>query len=621
MLNDAWRKEFAKTLCWALLALFLVPAITLGFTAYSLKEDQAQLDRALAAHLEKQTNMPAAEQQDTRDFYARHPLAKLCRDRSEEAVEFRADQCPTGGELWQFTWMHTLALAALVGGVLILLWLATLGWLAFAKRGLQYTSFVTGWRTLTAVSVATVLAQGAMLVWLSFWVTAYFSQKYYPKLIIVAAIAVAGAAFVVLAKIFHRSAEGSSIDGELVTEADAPRLWQRIRDVAARLKTPAPDHLVAGIDANFFVTEAPLAVGERTLEGRKLYVSVPLLRQLDREEADAVLAHELAHLSGGDARSSAQLGPKLSQFDRYMAHLYEGGLARVALPLLELYRMVFQVALSRDSRAREFRADKIASRLVSPRAISHSLIKIAAYASYRNDVERGLFSRQERLDDQLGIGHRVATGLPGWAGTPAFVSALADGHIPHPYDSHPPLRERMASVKHVEAQERFAEIVTRPVADTWADDIGTAAQIEARLWAEYEQGFSADHEQQLAYRYVPNTAQERALVLKYFPDQVFQFKKDRTVHVTYAAITPAEGEPPVAWGDIKAMEFSDKAFRGEFLVIKLNEKGLITAKTVTISVAGLKGEERARFNAVIGHYWQRDQYMRAYQAASDQADD
>ena len=166
MQDNSLRKQFAKTIWWSLVALFLVPALTLWFTNYSLGEDQAQLNRALAAHIEKSRDMPAAERQEMQDFYARNPLATLCSNKAEEAARFKAQHCPAYGELWQFSWMRTIAIAALVGGVLVLLALGGLGALAFVNRSLQYTSFVTGWRTLTMASTATVLAQGTMVVWL-----------------------------------------------------------------------------------------------------------------------------------------------------------------------------------------------------------------------------------------------------------------------------------------------------------------------------------------------------------------------------------------------------------------------------------------------------------------------
>lgn len=613
MREDSLRKDFVTTLLWSLVALFLVPAACLWFTTHSLAEDQARLDAAVTTRAANDARLSPADRQDIQAFYAQHPLARLCRDASPEAARFRAASCPAFSTLWQFSWMRTLAVATLVVGGVLLAWLAVLGALAFVNRGLQYASFVAGWRTLTVASAALVVAQGAMCVWLSFWVTAFYTQKYYPKLIIVVGLLVLVAAGVVILKIFHRSAEDSAADGELVSEVDAPRLWQRIRDIAARLHTPAPDHLIAGIDANFFVTEAPLAVGGQVLTGRKLYVSVPLLRQLDREEADAVLAHELAHLSGGDARSSAALGPKLTQFDRYLAHLYAGGTSRVVLPFLRLYRMLFQLALSRDSRAREFLADGTAARLVSPRAISHSLVKIAAYASYRADTEGRLFSRDERLAGSLGIGPSVASGLPHWAGSEAFMEAMTDGHVPHPYDSHPPLRERMARVGHVEPDARFAGIVTQAAPSTWVDDIATATEIETRLWAAYEQGFAAEHEQNLAWRYEPANDEERALVLAYFPPQSFSLKEGHSVGIAYTGITPPDGTPEIGWDTVKGLQYKDATF-GDVLTVKLDEKRLIGAKTKKLKLGGLKGDAKQQFKAALGHYWQRHQHMRAYQA-------
>src|SRR6185295_11200706 len=136
----------------------------------------------------------------------------------------------------------------------------------------------------------------------------------------------------------------------LVAEADAPALWAHLRRCAAHLNTAPPDNVVAGIDVNFFVTEAPLKVRERTVTGRSLYVSLPLLRLLDRPEADAVLVHELAHLRGGDTASSARLGPKLVDFDHYCGLMLQGGATIVVFHVMHLYRLIFELALRRDSR-------------------------------------------------------------------------------------------------------------------------------------------------------------------------------------------------------------------------------------------------------------------------------
>jgi len=518
--------------------------------------------------------------------------------------------------------MYTAAWVALVAGILLLACLAGLGALAHASRHWQYTSFVLGWRTLTTASVIIVVLQGSMIAWLSYWMTVIFTNSYAPKLVGFVSVVAAWAAFVVIRQIFQRPDSGSAIAGEVVSEADAPRLWQRIREMAARLKTRAPNHVVAGIDANFFVTEAPLLVGggasgERVLQGRKLYVSIPLLRQLERQEADAVLAHELAHLSGGDARGSARLGPKLDQFGRYMGHLHENFATRwLILPFFVLYRMIFELALAKDSRAREFRADRYAAKLVSPQAVTRALVKIGAYANYRNAVEQGLFEHSQQLGEKLGIGERVANGLPAWADTPAFAQTLTEREIPHPYDSHPPLVERMRNVGHVEPPEQFAAIVTRPVSDSWADDIRTAAQIEAHLWGGYEEDFAANHEEVLAIRYEPANEAERAIVLKYFPDQSFALRKGRSITVTYEGVIGPDGKMLAHWQEVKAWNIADVYFLLPWqLFLKLHEKrNRLQHKVRRLYLWGIKGDELNRLVDTLNRYFGRHTEMCIWQA-------
>jgi len=630
-------KDFAITLARTLAGLLLMPLITLWFISYTFQDIQKDWDKGLEKQLnatrntgryisgrglEKVPVLSAEEQQELRDFHALTAVAGLCRNPHPEVAEVRAEYCQPFGDLWQFTWMRTAAWIALVAGVLLLACLVGLGVLAHARRHWQYTSFVLGWRTLTTASVIIVVLQGSMIAWLSYWMTVVFTNSYAPKLIIFISMAAAWAVFEVIRRIFQRPDSGSAIAGEVVSEANAPHLWQRIREMAQRLKTRAPDHVVAGIDANFFVTEAPLHVaggasGKRVLSGRKLYVSIPLLRQLERQEADAVLAHELAHLSGGDAKGSAQLGPRLDQFGRYMGHLHEYfGTRWLILPFFVLYRMIFELALAKDSRAREFRADRHAAKLVSPQAVTRALVKIGAYANYRDAVEQGLFEHSQQLDGKLGIGERVANGLSDWANTPAFAQALTKREIPHPYDSHPPLAERMRNVGHVEPPEQFAAIVTRPVADTWADDIRTAAQIEAQLWGGYEEDFAANHEEALAIRYEPANEAERVIVLKYFPDQSFALRKGRSITVTYEGVIGPDGKMLARWKEVKACNVVNIYFLLPWqLLLQLHKKrNQLLYKTRRLYLWGIKGDELNRLVDTLHRYFGRHTEMRIWQA-------
>ena len=612
-LSSAFRLGLLKVFAYALLALFLVPAVTYLFAGHVQRDQDERFVAGISQRIDAEKSMPADEKEARKDYYRANPPSTICDNTAPEAQDYRAALCERFSDVWQFDMARKLALGTLLGSAVLLVAVLCLGALAFVDRTLQYTSFVTGWRLTTVASAAALVLQGVMAVWLSFWVTAFFFHKYSPKLIGVVGLAVAAAVFVAVVGIFKRVQSRSEAVGELVSEADAPMLWKRIRHMAQRLKTEPPQHIVAGIDANFFVTEAPLVVGNQTLTGRTLFVSLPLLRILDQSEADAVFGHELAHLRGGDTQSSARLGPKLVQFDHYRHAIRTGGMSAVVSPLLDLYRTIFEVALARDSREREFKADRIAAKLISPAAIAQSLVKIAAYAQYRSRIEDELFGRDQRHDaSTLGIAGFVAQGLGPYAASSDFLLAMKTANVPHPFDSHPPMPERLRNVGMALKEQDYGAIAVRTPEATWVQEILTADAIEQRLWSAYEQQFAQDHERSLAYRYEPATEEERALVLKYFPPVVFALKGENTVEVSIEGIRTSADETTVFWDAIKSLQFKESSF-GNALIVTHPDKGTLgMAKTSKIKLAGLT-KEKDQFNAVVGHYWQRHQIMRVQQ--------
>jgi Zn-dependent protease with chaperone function len=613
MATTALRNDLLKVFLLCLLSLFLVPAATLVFTEYAQHGDDVSFLQRVDARIDAASNMSTDERQQVRSYYHAHPPSIACADLDPQDQEFHDKVCAPFSEMWQFHLADRTAFWTLVGGAALLLVALALGALAFANRGLRYASFVAGWRLMTWSSAATVLVQGVLCVWLSFWVTAYFWHSYYVKLVALAGICAAVAVFLAISMLFRRFPADDEIEGEPLGEADAPRLWERVRQLAGRVGTAPPDHIVAGIDTNFFVTETPHTVGGQVLRGRTLFVSIPLLRVLDQSEADAVLAHELAHLGGGDTRSGAALGPKLQQFDHYTAQMRRGGLTVVAHYLLRLYRMIFQFALSRASREREYAADRTAAQLVSPQGIVRSLVKIAAYARYRNHVENELFSHDQRHGGSLGIAGFVAEGLHPYATSAAFVDAMKTAGVPHPYDSHPPLEERMRNVGHAVPAGEYGAIVTAVPQASWADEILTAHAIEQRLWTDYEQRFAAAHERSLAYRYEPATDEERALVLKYFPGVLFDLGKERTFEVHYTGMRTSDGIE-VPWEAVKGLTYKDGSF-GDALVVTHHEKGMLGAKSTTLKLRGI-GKQKAALKEAVGQYWHRHQVMRANQSAA-----
>lgn len=391
MTPPSFRTDLAKTFLFPLLSLLLLPLLGYLFVQRAVPELDASILTSIERSIDRDAAMTDQDKQQQKAFFRANPPSSVCASNNPTLTNYREGVCATYSDLWQFRLAGKVTFWMLVAGVLTLLGVLVLGAITFLNRRAQYVSFLLGWRLLTLVSALEVIVQGALAVWLSFWVTAFFFESYYPKLIVLIAVVVAAAVFSTVVNIFKRPPRDSHLDAELLTAEDAPALWARIREFAARLRTKAPDQMVAGIDANFFVIETPLTVAGQAVQGRTLYVSLPLLGLLNRDEADAVLVHELAHLRGGDTASSAALGPKLAQYDHYCDMMRSAGATVPVFYLMRLYRVIFEFALKRESRTREFLADRTAAAVVSARAIVQSLIKLAAYANYRSEVENKLF--------------------------------------------------------------------------------------------------------------------------------------------------------------------------------------------------------------------------------------
>ena len=601
------RRDFQKALLFAALSLFAVPLATFVFTEYA----QAERDRSYTAYFHRsmeESRMSADRLESEKAFLAAHPPSAACDDPDPDVARYRTMVCDTYSELWQYHLADQVAKASLIGGIFVLLAIFGIGGLAFYNRRAQYLSLVTGWNLLRVTSALQMVTQAALVVWLSFWVTAFFLERFFVKIILVVAIIAGAAVLHAIVGIFKRPPPAAPLAGRFIPEADAPKLWENLRRCAQNLGTAPPDYLVAGIDANFFVTEAPVTVGDRTAHGRALYVSLPLLRVLEKSEADAVLSHELAHFRGGDTARSAQLGPKLVEFDHYCALMFHGGATLVIYHVMYLYRLMFELALRRDSREREFLADRVAAEAISPRAIVQSLIKVSAYSIYRSEVERELFAQESRHDGDIGIAGRVVAGLSPFVATNQFIDSMKSANVPHPFDSHPPLIERMRNVGHEVGEQDFAPIITAVPADGWIADMPVAESVETALWQEYEREFASAHENSLAYRYLPATDEERAIVLRFFPDVSFELGKGERFGISYQGVHLPEETELVPWDQIAQLDY-ENGLGADVLEIRFKKASSRPKKLQKVKLRGISNR-RAQFQQTLGSYWHRHRTMR-----------
>lgn len=595
------------------LLLFAIPLLGYGFAGYADRSWDRQYLDVIGRQLSGAADMTPERRTEIAAFYARNPPSTLCAGegggRDLLPPEFAEDAC---GDYAQFAWIRRASTGSIVLGLVSVVVILGCAGLSFVSRDWQYASFVAGWNVLRAASAFQVAAQGFVAVMLSFWLTVVFTERYSLKLVAVVGILALFAVGAVILSIFKRLDDTMVVEGEPIGRSQAPALWARIDGLCARLGTAPVDHVVGGIDDNFFVTEHPVHLNGAVLSGRILFVSLSLLKRLDKGEADAILAHEMAHFSGGDTTYSTKLAPRLARYRAYLEALYGGILSRPVFHFMLCYWSLFQLALNSTSRERELRADRIAAEATSPASMANALYKVAAYSSYRARVEHDLFGKDHGHTD-LDIASRVAAGFADYARGPHLKTDLAADRFPHPFDSHPPMAVRLHAVGVQPRRSGIADSLTAVAGQTWFDEIAGGDRLEAGLWASYEARFQAAHAASLAYRYLPSTPEERAHVEQYFPPVGFADKAggvvctmdcDRLHYRDWAA--------PVAWADIIKVSSSENTFTGKVLAFKVEIAGRGT-ETVKLPLRKL-AEKDDEIVGRIGSYYDRYLNAKAYQA-------
>jgi len=199
---------------------------------------------------------------------------------------------------------------------------------------------------------------------------------------------VALAFFVVLFNIAQWLVAPYLIDGlyrtQSVTESDNPKLYATIENLSRKIGVKTPKLMIANIPIpNAFAYGSPIA-------GTRVAVTSGMLKELEDEEIEAVVGHELGHLKHKDVQvmMMASVLPAIFYYLGYsmmMSSAYgrgqrrEGGgltaLIGIASMIVYWVLTLFVLGLSR---MREYYADRTSASSVEdgPRKLSEALAKI-----------------------------------------------------------------------------------------------------------------------------------------------------------------------------------------------------------------------------------------------------
>jgi heat shock protein HtpX len=218
-----------------------------------------------------------------------------------------------------------------------------------------------------------------------------------------------------------------------IDEAEAPRLYAIVHRLATRAGIPMPRvYLVPSETPNAFATG-------RNPQHAVVAVTEGIMRILDEEELEGVLAHELSHVKNRDILIST-IAATLAGAITYLAHMAqwaamfggrsrddeEGGSNPIAMILLAILApiaaMLVQMAVSRS---REFQADATGARVAGkPWGLAKALEKL----QMANEA------------------------VPMADATPAtahlfIVNPLSGQTLMRLFSTHPPLEERIARLR------------------------------------------------------------------------------------------------------------------------------------------------------------------------------
>ncbi|MFF5437091.1 M48 family metallopeptidase [Streptomyces achromogenes] len=299
---------------------------------------------------------------------------------------------------------------------------------------------------------------------------------------------------VVRGMLMLRTPKGEDPPGLPVTDTDEPRLWALVRELATAAGTRAPDRILLTGEVNASVSEEPRLLG--LLPGpRRLTLGVPLLIGLTEAQLRSVLAHEFGHFTGGDTRLSAlvvrgrvQIGRVIGQFraradgkvaadrarqerasakrvakGRKAKEIDTTGVGATYRTMARIYtaygKLYLRASLS-TARGQEYAADLTAARIAGRDATASALREIPALSASHDFyldsyATMGLRARllPPRGEFFGGFGRLLAAREPEPAGLRAELPKMPAG----PYDSHPPIADRVRRIEALPADGRTDE--------------------------------------------------------------------------------------------------------------------------------------------------------------------
>jgi Zn-dependent protease with chaperone function len=417
--------------------ILAIPLVGFG-VADAMRE---KFDSELRSAIQKQ--YPSA----TQDQLAQTTIDDICRDATAEL----GDICLTNTIL---KIVSRAAIGSGVAGLALLILIGVAGVIARNSRTLLVVLFRPGLYFTAVVLICLVIINAVVIISTVYYGESALIGSVHIGIIAAIGLGALGGVVAIGRNTFSlvRRAE-TFVIGKALSRDDAPQLWKRVQDTAERLGALQPTNIVAGLDPNFFVTEANVISLTGRLSGRTLYCSLPLCRILSEEELISIIGHELGHFKGQDTKFSERFYPIYRGTASSLAGLQVAGgkgsglIALLpAIAVLSYFMECFAVAESRLSRFRELAADQTGANVTSPRSIATALVKLHAFTGIWAGLQGAAISALHQGKMFVNASLMYADAVSQSAG-PEALKGIVDASLSHPTDSHPSLSVRLASLQ------------------------------------------------------------------------------------------------------------------------------------------------------------------------------
>jgi len=184
--------------------------------------------------------------------------------------------------------------------------------LAASNRRVLLAVFSPGIKVVLVVLFGLIITQGVIATSGAFILESVAVHRVHVILIAGIGFGALIGAFAIIRAGFSISRRASTaVLGMTASEQAEPKLWMFVRDIGERLGAKPPGTIVIGLQPTFYVTSADVDVypSRDFARNETLYLSLPLMRILSREQLAAVVGHELGHFGDQDTEYSVKFYP------------------------------------------------------------------------------------------------------------------------------------------------------------------------------------------------------------------------------------------------------------------------------------------------------------------------